>query len=221
MITITNDQLKRSLIFAGVLFTIIIFLWPITMVLATTPNGPIIEQLNYISQNHFIYKLSFIVASFISPSILLLMVLYALFIKTDKETLLLNLIGVIFLLPYLVFVTISYTSQYTIFIHLLQEKSISAENWYFGNFDSISYYFNQLGYLFFGIAGICIGYRFCFDKGIKRIFGLILEICSILSVIAFIGLVQKNEVLNFTTLISGLLTLPMGIISIIIGKRVK
>jgi hypothetical protein len=116
-------------------------------------------------------------------------------------------------------VTISYTTQYTYFIGII--GSDIASNWFFGNFNSISYYFNQLGYTFFAIGGIFIGYRYCFEKGIKKAFGIILEMCSLLSIVAFIGLALGNPILNKTTVISGLLTLPFGFIAIAIGRKLK
>ncbi|MBI9097553.1 MAG: hypothetical protein JEY91_03695 [Spirochaetaceae bacterium] len=221
MITLDSEKLGSALIINGIVFSIIIFLWPITMVLAPGAEGSISEQLREIALHPVSYQLSFILASVIGPSILSLMLIYSMFIETKKTTVIFSLMGIIFMIPYVVFVTISYTSQYIYFINLLNSDVNSAAQWYFGNFNSLPYYLNQLGYTFFALGGIFIGYRYCFDRGIKKAFGIILEICSLLSIIAFIGLALGNKFLNTATLISGLLTLPFGIFAIIIGMKIK
>lgn len=220
MIKLNNKQLGLALVTNGIIFTVIIFLWPITMMLAPGTNGTMNEQFTEILNNTFFYKLSFVVASFIGPSLLSLMFVYTFFVDTKKSTPILNILGFTFLIPYVVFVTISYTTQYTYFLNLLSLNSEMAGNWYFGNFNSLSYYFNQLGYTFFAFGGILIGYRFCFDNGIKKVFGILLEFCSLLSIVAFVGLALGSKLINVATLISGLLTLPFGYIAIIIAKDV-
>lgn len=221
MFKLENKQLGSALIINGIVFSIIIFLWPIIMAIAPGTEGTISEQFSEIASNQVLYQLNFFIASLIGPSILSLMLIFAFFIETKKATPILNVLGIIFLIPYIMFVTISYTSQYTYFINLLNSNVDLANEWYFGNFNSLPYYFNQLGYTFFAIGAIFIGIRFCFDSGVKKAFGIILELCALLSIIAFIGLVLGNKSLNSASIISGLLTLPFGFFAIIIGRKLK
>lgn len=219
MIKVDSDKLKKLLLTTGLVFLVIIILWPVTMILAPGAEGTMAEQLDEIKANLLMYQLSFIMASLIAPSIFALMIVFTLFVDTQKKTPLLNIMGLVLLVIYMVFVTISYTSQYTYFISLLENGSNSIDVWYFGNFDSLAYFFNQLGYTFFGLAGILFGYRYCFERGIKKVYGIVIEVCSVLSIVAWFGLVIGSTVINMATLISGILTIPLGVIAIIMSQR--
>jgi hypothetical protein len=113
----------------------------------------------------------------------------------------------------------SYTSQYTVLQSFLRrEDFVQAELWYFENFGSVPYFINQLGYVFFGLSGLFIGFKFLKEQGVPRAVGVLLWISGILSFIAFGGLALGSELMNFSTLISGMLTLPIGILVMVWGK---
>jgi CDP-diacylglycerol--glycerol-3-phosphate 3-phosphatidyltransferase len=221
MFELDNKTLGQSLIITGIIFTIIIMLWPILMIISSS-TGDIETQLNYIKQNPIFYQINFLLASLIAPSLTSLLIIITLFLKTRKFTPILNSIGLLFLIPYVVCVSVSYTSQFTLLTNsLLIDNTIQAKNWYFGNFHSIPYFLNQLGYTFFALSGFCIGYRFLFEKYISKIFGILLVLSSLLSVVAFTGLALNNKIINNATVVSGLCTIPFGIIGIMIGIKLK
>jgi CDP-diacylglycerol--glycerol-3-phosphate 3-phosphatidyltransferase len=144
MFELDNKTLGNSLIITGIIFTIIIILWPILMIISSS-TGDIETQLNHIKQNPIFYQINFLLASLIAPSITSLLIIITLFLKTQKSTPILNLIGLFFLMPYVVCVSISYTSQFTLVTNsFLIDNTIQANNWYFGNFNSIAYFLNQL-----------------------------------------------------------------------------
>ncbi len=218
---LSDKSIVKNLSISGIIFTLVIFLWPVFMAVSSL-NGSIEMQLEQIRNNPVPFRLNFVLASLIGPSLSYLMITVGLFLNSRKKTPVLNSTGIFFLLPYVVFVSIAYTSQFTLVTNsLFSEKPADAIRWYFGNFHSIAYFFNQLGYTFFAISGFCIGYRFLFDKGPMKIFGWLLYVSSFLSITAFIGLVLNSKELNSLTVLSGMCILPLGIIAIIVSRRLK
>lgn len=210
-----------QLFIGGGLFTGVVILWPILMVFSQV-EGDMQEQLLMISDQPGMYMLNFFVASLIAPTMALILVLLAFRVKTRENTLVLNILGSIFIAPYITFVSFAYASQYTILQGFLRVGDlVQAKIWYFENSTSFPYFVNQLGYVFYGLSGLLIGYKFLREKGIPRAIGILLWISGILSFIAFFGLVVGSELLNSTTIISGLLTLPIGILVMILGLRLK
>lgn len=212
---------RNSLVFGGTLYTIVVLLWPIFMVLSQT-KGDIQEQLLIISNSPTTYIVNFIVASLIAPTISFILLTIAFYIQTKKETPILNNFGAFLLGPYVTLVSIAYTTQYTLLQSFITGGKLKeAELWYFGNQDSIPYFINQLGYTFFALSALFIGYKLLFEQGLPKALGILLWISGLLSIIAFIGLIMKNEVINSITIISGLFIVPIGIIAAIWGMRLS
>lgn len=207
------------MILGGTLFTIVILLWPIFMVLSKT-TGNLHDQLLSIADNPSMYMINFVIASFIAPATSFIMITLALFIKTKKETPILNIFGVFLLAPYVTLVSIAYASQYTLLQSYLNDANFSeASLWFFENSNSVSYFLNQLGYTFFALSALLIGFKLLFEQGIPKAVGVLLWLSGFLSIVAFIGLTMKNEILNLSTIISGLTMVPIGIIVIIWGVK--
>ncbi|MHB2148440.1 DUF4386 family protein [Calditrichota bacterium LG25] len=221
MLEIPKKSLRKSLVVTGLIFTIVIFLWPAFMAISAL-DGSVEMQLQQIRQNPVPFRLNFVLASFIAPSLAALLITVGLFFKTRKTTPVLTGVGLFFLLPYVVFVSIAYATQFTLVANsLLNGNFALARQWYFGNFYSVAYFLNQLGYAFFALSGVCLGYRFLFEKGAMRLFGWLLYGSSILSIAAFIGLAINSKGLNSVTVLSGLCVLPLGIIAIISGLKLR
>ena len=94
-------------------------------------------------------------------------------------------------------------------------------NWFFASPYSIAYFLNQLGYTFFAFAACAIGWKFLFENGLLKGIGVLLWASGSLSIIAFIGLAIQNEFLNLATFLSGVLTIPFGILVALKGWRMK
>jgi len=211
----TEKDVKKCgflLFIGGAVFTAVIILWPIFMVLSQT-EGEIGEQLTAISFQPEMYKLNFFIASLIAPAMALILVMLAFKVETRMKTPKLNTLGAVLIVPYAVLVSFAYISQYTLLQGFLNDGDwLQAELWYFNNAASVPYFINQLGYAFFGFSGMLIGFKFLKEKGILRAIGVLLWLSGILSFAAFGGLMLGSELMNFSTIISGLLTLPIGIL---------
>ena len=216
-----TGRIASTLFRGGVIFTVIILLWPVLMI-ASEVTGSIEEQLSQISETPGLYMTNFFWASLIAPSILILMLAFARYVETRKQKPVTYRLSLIFLTGYLVFVSISYMSQYLYLPRLLAEGNIeNAVAWYFGNELSRPYFFNQSGYFLFGIAALLIGYRLFFEPLLPKLIGIMLWISGLLCLFAFIGLLLNIEGQGLVSVFSGLLTLPVGVLSIIWGRKMQ
>jgi hypothetical protein len=214
---------NRHMIISGILFTIVLFLWPVFMAISQ-PQGSDIEQLNWIKNHLIIYKIQFFFAFLISPTIIYLMLS-----QLDKyhfDNKISERLGLIFITGYFVLNSISYASQIIIIPNLLDCGLIEqAKVWCFMSSSSITYFINQMGYCFWGIGAMILFFRLIREKGIIKYLSLIYFISAILSIIAFIGLMIDSEILNSMTLYGGLVLIPVGIITIVWGlqenKKIK
>ena len=208
-----------TLFWGGIFFTVVVLLWPILMAVSEL-QGQVAEQLQQIGQEPGLYMANFFVASLIAPAILVLMITFAFAVDTGRRVPVFDYVGAVFLAAYAVLVSVSYTSQYAYLPRLLAAGEMeTAMLWYFGCRLSVPYFLNQLGYASFGIAALLIAYKLLYERGIPRVIGILLWISALLSLAAFAGLAFQIEAQGVLSIISGLLTLPMGVLSINWGKK--
>jgi hypothetical protein len=221
MIELHISKSGSLLLYGGAALLFVIVLWPVFMVISQF-DGTIEEQLLSLSTGSSLYQINFFIASLIAPVFLFVMYVLAFFVETGKQTPVLNILGAAFLIPYLILVSISYTSQYVILPTLIEAHNLeTARLWLFDNPESIVYYLNQLGYLFLAIAMCSIGWKYLFEKGLFKFTGILLWSSGILSVIAFAGLALGSSAINAATFLSGILILPFAIIVVFIGRRMR
>lgn len=214
-----SSKHSRNLIISGTICTIVLFLWPTFMLISSGAAGTIEEKLQMLSQNATLYHLNFMIASLIAPSILFLICIVSRLYKKMQLNFF-DTIGVALLVAYSALNALSYISQYSILPKLLANGNIdAAKMWYMENTDSLAYFFNQLGYCFFGIAVMFIFREFLNDKGINKTIGILFYLSGVLSIFAFIGLLMQNKVLNLSTMLSGLLIIPIAILTILSGIK--
>src|SRR3972149_4229888 len=118
---------KKHLIISGILFTIVLLLWPVFMMLSQ-PTGSDEDQLNWVLNHLTLYKIQFFLAFLIAPSIIYLM-LAQLGKQVTTEN---NMIkfGYIFIAGYAVLVSIAYCSQIILVPGLLKNGLIDqAKAW--------------------------------------------------------------------------------------------
>ena len=208
---------NKHLIISGILFSIVLFLWPIFMGIAQ-PEGTVVEQLNWIRHNTTIFKIQFFFAFLIAPSILYIMFSQLNDYKADNS--ISSKIGLIFLTGYVVMDSISYASQIIIVPNYIHSGSLEqASVWYLNSTTSVTYFINQLGYCFWGIASIILFSKLILGKGMIKYLSMIYILSATLSIVAFVGLIMDNTFLNSMTFLSGLLLLPVGIMTVIWGIR--
>jgi hypothetical protein len=210
-------NINKHLVFSGILFTVVLFLWPILMAISQ-PTGTLEEQLSWVVENQSYYKLQFTMALLIAPSILYMMI--AQFGKAGRLTSLSFRLGVMFLGVYIALNCISYGSQ-IILVPAMLEAGMTEQVtvWYFNSPVSVSYFLNQMGYFFWSLGVIACFAGLLALKGYIRTLGIIYIVSAVLSILAFLGLIIDNPALNSLTFPSGLLLLPTGIITVLWGIK--
>lgn len=208
---------NTHLIISGIVFTVVLFLWPVFMAIEQ-PQGADEEQFKWIQDHLILYKLQFIFASLIGPSIIYLMLSQlGKFPENDKIAL---RAGFVFITGYFVLNSIAYASQIILVPRLIRAgMTEQARVWYFNSSASATYFIDQMGYCFWGIGAIILFFRFLREKGPVKYLSLIYTLSGILSIAAFAGLIIDNAFLNSLTLYSGLILTPVGIITLIWGLK--
>jgi hypothetical protein len=210
---------KNHLIFSGIIFTLILILWPLLMAISQ-PSGTFEEQLRWVADNTNHMKWQFSLAMLISPAIIYLMA--AQLTKADIADKVLLRLGMVFLTVYMALNCISYGSQVVLVPKLLEAGLYDQlALWYFGSEVSISYFLNQTGYFFWAIGTLVLFSRYITQKGMIRYISILYVVSAVLSIVAFIGLVINNSTLNSMTFPSGLLLLPVGAMTVVWGLRDK
>ena len=217
----TDAHLGTHLIITGIIYTIVIIIWPVLMIISPF-KGSVQEVLQMIADNPVFYKIIFINASFIAPLTVYLLIIDILWQIESNTTRIGNWLSFVFLSSYFLLVTIAYVSQYTLLPGLIgRENMPMVEMWYFGSFSSLAYFLNQLGYAMLAIAGMLIGFHMLKKTGPPKWIGIMLWISGILSLIAFSGLIFNNEIINNLTVVGGICVVPLGIVSMIWGIKLK
>ena len=208
---------NKHLVFSGILFTIVLFLWAIFMSISQ-PQGNIGEQFKWILNHLVLYNIQYFFVLLISPSIIYLML--SLLDKFPTDHKITYRIGNVFLNGYFVLNSIVYASQVILVPKLLSSGlTDQADVWYFGSSTSVVFFINQMGYCFWGLGAIFLFSRLIYERGFIKYLSIIYIISAILSVIAFIGLILDNKSINSMTLYSGLTQIPIGVMTIIWGLK--
>jgi len=218
--------IKKHLVISGVLFSIVLFTWPVLMALSGT-KGTLTEQFTWITDHITMFRIQFLMAFLLSPSILYLLITQLTFAKkvhepSTPETSIGEIMGFLFLAAYLVLNSISYASQVIVVPRLIEAGRLElAEFWYFNAEGAVAYFLNQMGYFFWAAGSFILFVSFLNRPGILRLISAILVLSAVLSVFAFAGLITGNQGLNNLTFFSGIVLLPVGILGIIQGVKLK
>jgi hypothetical protein len=172
----------------------------------------------WISDHLITHKLQFGLAALLSPCILYLM--FSQLEKYPQNDKIAFRVGIIFLSGYFVASCIAYTSQVILVPKLIQAGLLEqARIWYFNSPVSIAYFINQFGYCAWGIGTIILFIKFIKKEGFIKYLSIIYLLSGLLSIIAFTGLIVDNKCMNSMTLYSGLVLIPVGIVSVIWGMK--
>jgi len=210
---------NKNLLISSILFTFLLVIWPLFMAVSQ-PSGSNTEKFEWILQNLTLFKVQFFFAFLISPVIIYLMVsqLQAYGIPGKDFP----ISAIIFLGGYFVLSSISYGAQFSYVPYLIQNNSTDiARLFYFNSTGSFTYFLNQMGYLFWAAGGFILFSGFIFKAGKLRAVSILYTFSAFLSILAFLGLILNNEFLNSLTVLSGIILLPVGIISIIWSLKQK
>ena len=208
---------QNHLLTSGIIFLVILILWPVLMAISQ-PSGTLEEQLRWVAENTNHMKWQFSLALLISPAIIYLMAAQ-LTIANIADKVLLQL-GMIFLAVYAALNCISYGSQVVLVPKLLDAGMYDQlALWYFGSEVSIAYFLNQTGYFFWAIGTLVLFSGFISQKGMIRYISILYVVSAVLSIVAFVGLVLNNAAMNSMTFPSGLLLLPVGVMTVVWGVK--
>jgi CDP-diacylglycerol--glycerol-3-phosphate 3-phosphatidyltransferase len=218
MLNISTDKnnLLKALRICSIVYFVVVLLWIILMA-ASGFSGTLPEQIKALRSDILFHILNFVNASFISQPITAVFILLAL-LSGDKLKLR-QILGIILLVPYILLVSFAYTSQYTYFPMLLLNNSPNAIDWYFNNPESLVYFLDQLGYFFFAISGLLIGFDYVTGRGMKMMLGVNIYLVASFSVAAFALFAINPELGGIASVISGGLTLPMAVIIYIFANN--
>lgn len=184
------------------------------------PEGTFEEQIIWLTEHLTLSKIQFFFAFLISPALIYLMI--AQFKQFENTDSILSKLGFICLACYLVLNSIAYASQMILvpaFIKASMNQQLQV--WYMGAPESVIYFLNQMGYFFWAAGALLLFSASILKTGIIRLISFIYAISALLSIIAFAGLVFESNLMNSMTVISGMVLIPVGILTIIWGIRIK
>lgn len=189
-------------------------------------GGDIVAKYQRLLDHQFNYSIRFVFFSVLSIPASIILVILAFFTEREGRSRLLDVSGAVFLVPYIVFVTIAYCSQYLIFPYMVKYFSLTNitafDAWCFTSNGSIPYPLALIGYAFYGVASFFIGYKFLIRKGVVRAMAVLLYIqgiCSILAIM-FHGL-HFRHVGEICSIVSGALTLPHFVTLYVAAKDIR
>ncbi|MDQ1265001.1 MAG: hypothetical protein QG635_151 [Bacteroidota bacterium] len=194
----------------------------ISIVLSGAPSDT--DALSkFIHENTLRYSLGFVFASLISLPISTIFIILAYYIIDEAGNSLKSLLVVTFLIPYIVFSTFAYTSQY-ILLPALLSSSITIENrlinlMIFESSFSIPKYLDFIGYAFWGLSSFILGLKMLNSTGTGKIIAWLLIICGITAEGGVIGMALSSKIIIFLNTFSGALTIPLIVLIIIYSVR--
>lgn len=205
------------LVVSGVLFTLVLLVWPILMAIGQPVAGEP-EQLLWLSANTGLFKIQFFFAFLICPAMLYM--LYAQISSLAEPSPMAVRLGGVFFAVYAVFAGIAYGSQMILIPRLIRAgMEAQARLWYLEASPSIVYFLNQTGYFFWALAILILFVPLLKSSGLTRALSIIYTVSAVLSIVAYLGLIVENDRLNSVTFISGLMLLPAGILGVLSGIR--
>lgn len=221
MINLNNEKtVSIHVVISSSLLIVVLIAWVSFMALNPL-LGTHSDQLRNLAEQWQNFRLNFAIALTIAPVFLYFMVsLHQLVSPSVSIT---KITGYTIAMFYVVAATFSYGAQLTLVPYYLNQDAIfMAELWYFFNPDSLAYFINQTGYAFWAVAVLVLFWSLFKREGIERWLGALFILSAITSLMAYAGLLAGVPALSFLTLISGVLTLPIAILALVLAiKRLR
>lgn len=159
-----------------------------------TPPGSIEAQLREVAADPLTNSWGLIVSSLISPFIVTMLVLLAVYAPRTRATGVLDVVGIVFAGIYSLLASVVYTSQYALLPRLIDTEDPSVTRaWYVGNPSSISWLFEHLAYTFLALAALAIGYKLLFERGVPRWTGWAMWLMSLVILASFVLYCMRVE----------------------------
>jgi hypothetical protein len=215
-----KNKVGNNLILSGIVLILLILIW-IIFIIFNPLHGITDEKLAAIASYPLPYILQNIFAFFIAPVMVFMLV--AIDKVVNKGNRYIRNIALIFISAYLVLSAISYGSQMYLLIRLIEyQQAGMARTWFFESPYSTAFFIKQTGYLFLSLGLLALFSRLLFAKGLKKWLGLLTVSSSLIFFIAFFASIAACiDWANYLTLISLILFIPICILIIIKGLRLK
>jgi len=203
---------------------VILFAMVSSAVFPFQEGGDIAAKYARILESPFNYSVRFVFFSVLSIPAVVILVILAFYTDRGERSSLPDVSGVVFLVPYIIFVSFGYCSQYLIFPYMVKHFGVANfivyDAWCFTSTASIPYPFALIGYAFYGIGAFFIGYKFLFERGAVRGMAVLLYIQGFFSILAIIfhALHFRHEG-EICSIISGALSVPYFVTLYVAGKN--
>jgi hypothetical protein len=213
-----GEKNGRHLVLSGALFTALLVAWPLMMALAQPQGGGVDGQLQWLAGHTAVYKAQFFLALLIAPAIVYMMTAQLAALGPGDEPA--RGFGMACITAYIALNSIAYASQAILVPRFIAAGRMDAARaWYFASPESIAYFINQLGYCLWGLGALSLFHRVLRGRGMPRLIAAFYFLSAILSVVAFCGLLLESRAVNSLTLPSGLVLLPVGILTVAWGRK--
>ncbi len=187
-----------------------------------TPPGRIEEQLRQVAADPLANSWGLIVSSLISPFLVAMLVLLALWAPTRRAPGVLDIVGIVFAGIYSLLASIVYTSQYALLFRLIDSADPAVtRSWYFGNPDSIPWFFEHLAYTFLALAAMGIGYKLLFEHGMARWIGWAMWLMSAVNLASFVLYCMRVEAAGSVLMVGAGVSLLVGAGVVAWGARLR
>lgn len=215
------NKIRKQIVLTASVGLFLTVFW-IILTIFTIPSGNVQDQLMHLKNNLTLYRWSFFNASLISFPMSALIILLAFSADSFREHKLLDILSVFWLAPYVVLVSVTYISQYTLFPRLFDSNADVhlIEMFYFYNKDSFVYFLDLLGYVFLSFSAIFIGLKLLLSrKKFNKAVGLLFWFMALSALTGFAGYVMDNVVIEQGIMISGIFSIILFFLISVSGKK--
>jgi len=192
-----------------------------SLVFASSPPPELSGHLADFLDGLVLYRWGFVGASLLAPCIVAVFVLLSTLAEVRPDSVR-RWVGAILLAAYVPFATIAYTSQYTFLPGLVERDAEAAALWYLHDPGSLPYALDLTGYALLGVAAIVLATTLTGRTRRDTWIAVALTAMGVLSLAALafhaVGLRPATSV---ATLSSGLCTLPVMVLAIAQGRRLR
>jgi hypothetical protein len=206
-----TKDFSRTFVMLAIIMPAAIVLWA-TLQAISTHAGSMEEQMNWVARNTALFKMNYPAGSFLTiPSVLLLFLMMSQKRAEDKVRVL-DILGVVCLVLYFVFIQLSYSSQYLLvprLITAIPATDTSLMKWFFiGYPSSISALLKMMGYTFMSVGAVTIGFPFVKVRGYSLWISWFLFLSGVAGLIGWLESYFELPSNGLGMTLSGLLMIP-------------
>lgn len=200
-----------------------IALWAYLQTIAVQPDD--VDRLQWLDQNIGLFKLNYFVGSILTFPSVLLLALMVFQRKAEGQNSPFDIVGLMCLTLYLVFIQMAYCSQYLFIPELVQEMTTDDQSifkwFYIGNPSSLPAFLRLMGYTFMSVSAIIIGFPFVRVAGYSSWVSWSLFLSGVAGILGWLEFYLGLSTKGLGVAISGLLMIPFCLAILITAKSTK